>query len=112
MIFMQDNAPVHTTRVIRDWLKEHGIEIINWPLYSLDLNLIEHLWFHLKKLMYNIAPDIEQVGGSDDMIQEALFQALKEAWPRIRQKLLNVLIESMKSRINAVIEAKGWYTKY
>jgi len=35
-----------------------------------------------------------------------LFEALKEAWPRLSDELLTTLIKSMKSRVNAVIEAE------
>ena len=40
---MQDNASIHTSRLARDWLQEHGIEVTDWPPYSPDLNPIEHL---------------------------------------------------------------------
>jgi transposase len=44
---MQDNARTHTARVVQSWLvpwaEENGIELIDWPLYSPDLNPIENL---------------------------------------------------------------------
>jgi transposase len=42
-LFMQDNALIHTAYYLREWLELHGVHTINWPLYSPDLNLIEHL---------------------------------------------------------------------
>src|SRR5437763_1055272 len=49
MKFMQDNAPIHTAGKVKRWLKESGIEVIDWPLYSPDLNPIEIVWAWIKK---------------------------------------------------------------
>jgi hypothetical protein len=43
-LFMQDNARIHTSRVVQQFLMDHYINTITWPPYSTDLNPIEHLW--------------------------------------------------------------------
>ena len=43
LIFMQDNARVHTAAITKNWLEIYGIEVIEWPPYLLDLNPIEYL---------------------------------------------------------------------
>lgn len=45
-IFQQDNMLCHTVRVVRKWFEENeeNFTILSWPLNSLDLNPIEHLW--------------------------------------------------------------------
>ena len=78
---------------------------MKWPPYSPDLNPIEHLWFHLKKMIYKVCPNIEQVCDDDEKVQKVLFDALEEVWLRLSEELLSTLIESMKLRINAVIDA-------
>ncbi len=112
LIFMHDNAPIHSAYKIQDWFDEHGITIMKWPPYSPDLNPIEHLWFPLKKAVYEVRPDIESVPGGDNKVREVLFEALEEAWTRLDRGLMDTLIRSMELRVKAVIDAEGWYTRY
>lgn len=112
LTFMHDNAPIHNAHKIRAWLEDNGITIMEWSPYSPNLNPIKHLWFTLKKLVYEVRPDIEDVPGGDEKVQEALFAALEEAWQRVDRGLMDTLIGSMKSRVEAVIAADGWYTRY
>jgi DDE superfamily endonuclease len=43
LVFMQDNASIHTAKVITNWFKEQGIEVVKWPPISPDLNPIEYV---------------------------------------------------------------------
>jgi hypothetical protein len=40
-IFMHDNAKPHTAKHTQKWLQDNSIEVMEWPPYSPDLNLIE-----------------------------------------------------------------------
>jgi transposase len=111
LIFMQDNAPIHTAKKVKDWFKEQGIPCTDWPPYSPDLNPIEHLWPHLKKKVLEMHPELETITGEDD-IREALGIALQEAWTLIGKELMDRLIESMPVRVKACKKAGGWHTRY
>jgi hypothetical protein len=91
---------------------ENAILVTDWPLFSPDLNPIEHIWVHLKRQVMKMHPEIEFMTRGKEVIAEALGRALQEAWAAIDQKLFDSMIESMQDRVKACIRAKGWHTKY
>ena len=42
-IFMQDGVGIYRAHLVRDWFVEQDIELMDWPLYFLDLNPIKNL---------------------------------------------------------------------
>ena len=110
MIFMQDNAPVHTAYVCRDWFRNNQVDKLDWPPNSPDLNPIENLWQQLKEEVGSM----NQFGKNDT---HRVIAHIRAAWDRMRRpqcmrRTLNGLYGSMDTRMDAVIEATGSYTKY
>ena len=112
LIFMQDNAFIHTAHKVKDWFKENGIWTTNWPPYSLDLNPIEYVWYMLKKLVLKMFIEIMNYLRESKEDWANLEEALKVAWEALPNSLFESLIESMPWRIEACIAANGWHTKY
>jgi len=48
-IFQDDNAPVHRARTVIEYKLKNNIKTLTWPAQSPDLNIIENIWFRLKK---------------------------------------------------------------
>jgi hypothetical protein len=48
-LFQHDNAPVKKARSIQKWFDEIGVEELNWPAQSPDLNPNEYLWDELER---------------------------------------------------------------
>ena len=111
-LFMQDNAPIHTAYAMTAWFNCEGIRyLISWPLYSPDLNLIEHLWLRLKELVYKLDPELNSITNKDAQ-RLRLCKVLPKAWEQILAETVQGYLDSIKSRLQAVIDASGWHTKY
>ena len=103
-ILMQDNARPHTARIIYQFLEEEGIEVMDWPSKSPDLNPIEHLWDQLGK---RVARRMTTRSTRAD-----LSHFLQEEWVHIPQQNIRNLVNSMRRRCMAVSAAQGSHTRY
>lgn len=104
LIFQQDNAPIHTAKIVTKWFEEKNIETINWPANSPDLNPIENIWRLLK--------DNIQKHESFPRTVTELKATLIEEWSRFDVSILREVVDSMPRRIEAVLNANGGSTKY
>ena len=92
LIFQQDNAQPHVARVCQDFLANHNINPLDWPLYSPDLSPIEHLWDEMDRRVrgcQNATATLDQ-----------LRAALLEEW------------DNIPMRIRAVTDVQGGHTRY
>jgi transposase len=110
-IFQHDNAPTHTAYIIRDLLQELGIEVMDWPPYSPDLNLIENLWALLKAEIMKIRPDLKTMPNNDHT-WEILLEIAQFAWETLSWDHFVHLAETMPHRVADIIKYEGWYTSY
>lgn len=103
-IFMQDGAPCHTAKNSISFLESKGIQLLNWPGNSPDLNPIETLWAIIKR----------RLKGKTIKTKKEMITALIQAWFRDESvaDTCNKLINTMPDRVRAVIAAKGGHTMY
>jgi hypothetical protein len=62
--------------------------------------------------MYKINLNLDNLLKSDPTVDYMAINVLPEAWNLIPQKIIDVLIKSMPSRMQAIIDVEGWWTKY
>jgi transposase len=100
--FMQDNAPCHSTHLIRNWFEQQGITTLPWPSLSPDLNPLEHLWGIMKR----------KIQGEQFHDKNELWMKLQEIWSSFTPEFVQRYVDSMPQRIRAVIKAKGGAIHY
>ena len=92
--FQQDNDPKHTSRLVQEWLKTNGIDVLDWPPYSPDLNPIENLWSDLKR----------RVEKRNPKTLDNLKEYLEEEWRGTDRELVRKLVNSMTHRCQLVLQ--------
>ncbi|KAI3366236.1 hypothetical protein L3Q82_010045, partial [Scortum barcoo] len=61
-LLMQDNARPHVAGVCQQFLQDEGIDAMDWPTRSPDLNPIEHIWDIMSRSIHqrHVAPQTVQ----------------------------------------------------
>ena len=102
---MQDNCSGHAAKATLEHMASIRIVPMYWPSCSPDLNPIETVWNVMKEYIHL---HYSKSHCSHKKLKE---QAL-EAWHAVPDSKIRELVHSMPECCAAVIEAKGWHTKF
>jgi len=98
--FQQDNAPCHKAKSVMNLFKERGVQVVEHPPNSPDLNPIESIWGVVKKRVEDLQP--KTLG--------ELRTCIFTAWKTIKRETVKSTIDHMTSVYQKVIDANGAYS--
>ncbi|GFT72421.1 transposable element Tcb2 transposase [Trichonephila clavipes] len=98
-ILMDDNARPHRARIVEEYLEDQGLERMEWPARSPDLNLIEHLWDYLGREVATLNPPPKSL--------HELKQGLLCVWSSLPIPVSDNLINSMGNRCRQCLQVSG-----
>ena len=105
-----DNAKTHLP--FMRWLRKHGITLLEIPPYSPDLNPIENIQSLIKDKLSKYYPDLHLMKGPQDVVKKTIEEAVTHCWELLNSKIFDTLAGSIVDRVEVIIKADGWYTKY
>jgi hypothetical protein len=98
-LYQHDNAPFHKEMSVREWFVDNKVPEMDWSVQSPDLNSIEHLWDELERQLRSRPQRPTSL--------TALPTALLEELAAIPPETFRHLVESLLSRVRALLKAKG-----
>lgn len=97
-VWQHDNCKIHTAGVIKNLFSEFGINVLEWPSSSPDINIIENVWSMMNSIVYKD----KQYKSKEELI-EAIYNAAEKI---SKEKIIN-LYDSFQNRMIKLIESKG-----
>ena len=78
---------------------------LQWPEVSADLSPIENIWALMERRIYTPEQDTYTS-------VEQMWTRVQQEWRKLTEEEIRPYFPSLPSRMAAVVQAKGWHTKY
>ena len=88
--FQQANAPCHTANATKQWFNIRQVQVMELPHQSPDMNLIENLWYILKK---------KAVAKRKPSNKRELKEIITNKWEKITPDMCRRLVETMSCKV-------------
>ena len=103
-VYQDDNARPHRALLVQNFMQQAGINRMDWPACSPDLNPIENLWDELQRRVRDNHPPLGDA--------QQLFQMLQAEWQGMLQRVFTNLMNSTRSRCTECQDNRGGHTRY
>lgn len=100
----QDNAPIHSSKISKQWLSSHFFTTLPWPPKSSNIKIIENMCVIMVRNVYARGKHYANV--------EDLKISIEEAWCRVGSDLLLKFYKSLPRVMHAVMDARDGATNY
>lgn len=120
LIFIQDNATVHTKNLkdkekksAKSILNDNGIELEDWPPYSPDLNPVENVWSMLNRIKNDQIDKIIKYNETNEIKIKLpvnkfeMFKFMKNCWSQLDNNGVVNCYNSYLSRLEMCIKVRG-----
>ena len=105
LIFQDDNARPHRSTTVVSTVTRLGIETLDWPARSPDLSPIEHAWDELGRR-------VRERYATPPPSLDVLAERLREQWENLENAFIQKLCDSIPSRLNECLRARGGHIRY
>jgi transposase len=100
---MDDNVMPHRSRAVTAYLQSEAVTSVPWSAMGPDLNPIEHIWDMLDRRIQAREPPVQNI--------RQVEVAFHREWQQLSQQDIRHLTGGMRRRVEAVIQARGGYTR-
>jgi len=100
----EDNARLQRARTVVNFKETEGIEHMEWPAVSPDMNPIKNMWSEVTHTMDGSAHQPTNLA--------QLWQVVIDAWQALPLHTLATLFDRMPRRIQALYDARGGHNRY
>lgn len=103
-VFQHDNAAVNSSNLTKTFLDANEAVVMDWQTKSPDVNIIESVWGHMARRVYQ--------NGRQYVSVSDLQEAIMEAWEVIDTRYIRSLYRSISTRLVEIVENQGRIMDY
>lgn len=98
--YQEDNSPVHKAKVVKKFMADSNIKVIDWPARSPDINIVEDIWSLLSEMVYD-GPQFSNIKELTNKLESCIYDInankrniIMNLYGGIRNRLCKVLNRS------------------
>jgi len=102
-MFQHDNARIHTTDNVNDYLSDARINVMEWPANSPDINPIERVWARIKQRLFRYPTRPANL--------HELFDRVEDIWASLPVSFIEKLYKELPAKMRVLKRTKGLHSK-